>query len=89
MLKKLSILLFIVFSFLFAGCESNMPDPLGEGKSVERKSTYKIQHSDGTVMYARHFMYKGHKYIEFFRNMPSYDNYTGYVHDPDCQCMKK
>ena len=43
----------------------------------------------GTRLYARHFKYNGHCYIEFFRNLPSYDNYTGYVHDPDCPCMKK
>lgn len=89
MIKKLSVLLFIAFSFLFAGCESKAPDILFELKSVKRKNTYKIQHADGTEMYARHFMYNGHKYIEFFRDMPSYDNFTGYVHDPDCQCMKK
>jgi hypothetical protein len=35
---------------------------------------------------AKKFEFEGHSYIEFYR----YDmhvNYTGFVHDPDCQCM--
>lgn len=89
MIKRFGIFAIIAFSLLFMGCAVNTPDPVFEGKSIKRENTKEIHHSDGTVMYARHFMYNGHKYIEFFRNMPSYDNYTGYVHDPDCPCMKK
>ena len=43
---------------------------------------------DGTTIYARKFTFEEHQYIEFYRHAPGYDNYTGFVHDPDCQaCM--
>ena len=42
---------------------------------------------DDTNIYVRRFEFDGHRYIEFARVAPGYDNYTGFVHDPDCECM--
>ena len=68
-------ILAILTVLLFAGCEPETQKP-----------TYC---DDGTKIYARKFEFDGHQYIEFYRpNMSlSYDNYTGFVHDPDCWCM--
>lgn len=52
----------------------------------EPESQTRIQTEDGTTLYVREFVYKGHRYIEFGRMKEAYDNYTGYVHDPDCPC---
>ena len=50
----------------------------------------KIHTTDGIPIYALKFEYDGHRYLEFTRIGPDmYDNYTGYVHDPDCPCHKK
>ena len=47
-----------------------------------------IQVNDGTKLYSRKFEFEGHQYIEFYRPGGfSYDNYTGFVHDPNCPCM--
>ena len=49
----------------------------------------KIHTTDGIPIYALKFEYDGHRYIEFTRvGSDMYDNYTGYVHDPDCPCHK-
>lgn len=49
----------------------------------------KIYTTDGIPIYALKFEYDGHRYIEFTRvGSDMYDNYTGYVHDPDCPCHK-
>jgi len=70
-MKKFAIVLF--FLLLFSGCEPK---------------TQKAVHSDdGTKIYARKFTFEGHQYIEFYRPSPGYDNYTGFVHDPNCWCM--
>ena len=54
----------------------------------EPESQKTIYSSDGTILHARKFVYEGHQYIEFYRSSGfSYDNYTGFVHDPDCPCM--
>lgn len=42
---------------------------------------------DGAKIYARKFMFEEHQYIEFYRPAAVYDNYTGFVHDPNCWCM--
>lgn len=54
--------------------------------SCEPKTTQKVPMTDGTTIYVRKFNYDGHRYIEFARSLQVYDNYTGYVHDPDCPC---
>jgi hypothetical protein len=46
-----------------------------------------VYSDDGTMIYARKFTFEEHQYIEFYRNAPGYDNYTGFVHDPNCWCM--
>lgn len=71
-MKKFIILVFALV--LFGGCEPE---------------TRKAVHSDdGTTIYARKFTFEEHQYIEFYRpHGPSYDNYTGFVHDPNCWCM--
>lgn len=75
----------LIATVLFASCGAQMPaDPVFEQKYVERANTKKSVYADGTIMYTRHFTYQGHTYIEFFRNLPSYDNYTGFEHDPAC-----
>lgn len=35
---------------------------------------------------AKKFEFEGHSYIEFYRSDIFRDR-TGFVHDPDCQCM--
>lgn len=67
------ILLLLVL-LMFCGCEP----------ATQRKAKM----SDGTSLYARRVVFEGHTYIEFARAMPAYDNYTGYVHDPECQNVK-
>jgi hypothetical protein len=71
-MKKLVIAIFT--ALLLCGCEPG---------------TQKVHKSDdGAEIYVRKFTFEGHQYIEFYR--PShftYDNYTGFVHDPDCWCM--
>lgn len=54
--------------------------------SCEPETRVKIHTSDGAPLYVRKFEYDGHRYIEFTRILEVYDNYTGYVHDPDCPC---
>lgn len=54
--------------------------------SCEPETQTKIYTADGASLYVRKFEYDGHKYIEFSRTFEVYDNYTGYVHDPDCPC---
>ena len=57
----------------------------------EPESQKTIYSSDGTTIYVRKFEFEGHQYIEFYRSggAISYDNYTGFVHDPDCPCTLK
>ena len=74
MKKFIIILATIAFMTTISSCEP----------STQQAKKYK----DGTTIYARRFVYDGHTYIEFCRLAPSYDNYTGFVHDPDCQCHK-
>ena len=38
----------------------------------------------GPAIYSREFMRKGHRYIQFYEITASYDDFVGYVHDPDC-----
>lgn len=74
--------LLIVFITLIAmySCASDMQ---------AKKMQTKIHTTDGLPIYALKFEYDGHRYIEFTRIGPDmYDNYTGYVHDPDCPCHK-
>jgi hypothetical protein len=68
------VILAICAALLLCGCE---PD------------SQKVNLSqDGTKIYARKFEFEGHSYIEFYRpSAISYDNYTGFVHDPNCPCM--
>ena len=72
-MKKLVIAIFT--ALLLCGCEPE-----------SQKAVYS---DDGTKIYARKFTFEEHQYIEFFRPAPgaSYDNYTGFVHDPNCWCM--
>lgn len=71
-MRKFIILIFSLL--LLCGCEPET-----------QKGVYC---DDGTMIYARKFTFEEHQYIEFYRHAPGYDNYTGFVHDPDCQtCM--
>ncbi len=71
-MKKFAIVVF--FLLLFSGCEP--------------KSQKSVETEDGSRLYARKFTFEEHQYIEFYRNGHfSYDNYTGFVHDPNCWCM--
>ena len=70
-MKKLIAMIFT--GILLLGCK---PDT--------QKAVYG---DDGTKIYARKFTFEEHQYIEFYRNIPGYDNYTGFVHDPNCWCM--
>lgn len=71
-MKKFILAIFAVL--LLAACEPET-----------QKGVYS---DDGTKIYARKFTFEEHQYIEFYRHAPGYDNYTGFVHDPDCQtCM--
>lgn len=72
-MKKFILAIFA--ALLVAGCEPETQKP-----------TYS---DDGTTIYARKFEFEGHQYIEFYRPNKglSYDNYTGFVHDPNCWCM--
>ena len=73
-MKKLVITV-IAALCLLSGC-------YGDPSSQKRTNT-----DDGAVIYARKFELDGHRYIEFYRPYTmSYDNYTGFVHDPDCPC---
>ncbi len=67
------VILVICAALLLCGCE---PD-----------SQKVVNSSDGTKIYARKFEFEGHSYIEFYRPAIGYDNYTGFVHDPNCWCM--
>ena len=76
-MKKIVSILFVLLSlFAVSGCKNNSED------NVE-----KVIMSDGAKIEVRKFIYDGHQYIEFFRHAGGYDNYTGYVHDPNCWCM--
>lgn len=45
---------------------------------------------DNSTIYATKFEFDGHQYIRFVDPIPlSYDNYTGFVHDPDCPCHRR
>lgn len=70
-MKKLIIIILALLSL--CGCTSKIGSP--------------VQCDDSTVIYARKFTFEGHQYIEFYRHIPGYDNRTGFVHDPDCECM--
>lgn len=70
-MKKLIAMIFA--AILLVGCEPET-----------QKAVYS---DDGTKIYARKFIFEEHQYIEFYRNSPGYDNYTGFVHDPNCWCM--
>lgn len=73
-MKKLIIIIASALC-LFSGC-------CGDPSSQKQTRT-----DDGAVLYARRFEFDGHRYIEFYRPYyMTYDNYTGYVHDPDCPC---
>lgn len=50
---------------------------------------YNSKTKDGIRAY--HFVYNEHSYIRFSngQNIASYDDYVGYVHDPDCPCHEK
>ena len=71
-MKKIIFSLVIVLTCILAGCEPE---------------TQKLTESqDGTMIYNRSFEMNGHVYIEFCRaNSGPYDNYTGFVHDPECE----
>ena len=56
--------------------------------SCEPETRTRVRTTDGVSRYVRKFEYDGHRYIEFSRTLEVYDNYTGYVHDPDCPCSK-
>lgn len=72
-MKKLIALIFT--AVLLLGCEPGM----------QQKAVYG---DDGTTIYARKFTFEEHQYIEFYRPCSgAYDNYTGFVHDPNCWCM--
>ena len=71
-MKKLVIAIFT--ALLLCGCESKT-----------QKAVYSSV--DDTKIYARKFMFEEHQYIEFCRPAFGYDNYTGFVHDPNCWCM--
>ena len=72
-MKKLITMIFT--AVLLLGCEPET-----------QKAVYG---DDGTTIYARKFTFEEHQYIEFYRPSrgTSYDNYTGFVHDPNCWCM--
>lgn len=73
-MKKIIVSLILILCLAFSGCSE-----------MGKRHDY----TDGTTIHARHFTYNGHRFIEFVRVVPlSYDNYTGYVHDPDCPCTK-
>lgn len=57
--------------------------------SCEPKTQKRTPTHDGANLLVREFEYNGHTYIEFARHMIGYDNYTGFVHSPDCPCHKK
>ena len=93
-MKKIATFIIIaILSIFLSGCNfdyKNVPNTYEGGDFFNAGSAKKHTYADGTTMYVRHFVYNGHKYIEFFRLQQGlYDNNTGYVHDPDCQCMKK
>ena len=48
--------------------------------------TQKAVYNDDAKIYVRKFTFEEHQYIEFKRPGGGYDNYTGFVHDPDCPC---
>ena len=70
-MKKLIIAIFT--ALLLCGC----------GPETQKA----VYSDDGTKIYARKFTFEDHQYIEFYRHSPGYDNYTGFVHDPNCWCM--
>lgn len=58
--------------------------------SCEPQTQRKTTTDDGASLYVRRFESEGHQYIEFKHSQTfSYDDYTGYVHDPDCPCQKQ
>lgn len=71
-MKKLIAMIFT--AILLLGCEPET-----------QKTVYS---DDGTKIYVRKFTFEEHQYIEFYRpSSGAYDNYTGFVHDPNCWCM--
>lgn len=53
--------------------------------SCEPESQKIVESQDGTTISVRSFELNGHKYYEFIRRGAGmYDNYTGFVHDPEC-----
>ena len=74
-MKKLFILL--IAALLVHSCNRETKD----------ETSQVIRCEDGVEICARKFTFEKHQYIEFYRRSPGYDNYTGFVHDPDCWCM--
>jgi len=70
-MKKFIILVFALI--LLGGCRPETQE--------------RIKCDDNTTIYARKFVYESHQYIEFYRHNIGHDNYTGFVHDPNCWCM--
>jgi hypothetical protein len=78
-MKKLLILLLV--ALLAYSCNT---ETKGE---THVETTQVIRCEDGVKIYVRKFTFENHQYIEFCRPSPGYDNYTGFVHDPNCWCM--
>ena len=70
-MKKFIILIFALV--LLGGCRPETQE--------------QVKCDDNTTIRARKFVYDGHQYIEFYRYHIGNDNYTGFVHDPNCWCM--
>ena len=75
-MKKVLFIIAAILTIAITSCEPQ----------TQRKTTT----DDGAFLYVRRFKFEGHQYIEFQRIQGlSYDDYTGYVHDPDCPCQKQ
>ena len=75
-MKKIACLLLGILTLCVCSCQP--PQPM-----------VKYENPDGAVIYGRKFELDGHTYIEFFRvgefsKTGTYDNYTGFEHDPEC-----
>lgn len=80
-MKKILTFLAISVMLVFASCS--------EGNNYAGEKTETAHYKDGTQLQYRRFKFQGHTYIEFTRiAIWTYDNMTGYVHDPDCPCGK-
>lgn len=75
------IFLFIAMALMLTSCFN--------GNNYVGEKTDSVEYQDGVQLQYRRFKFQGHTYIEFTRIATwSYDNVTGYVHDPDCPCMQ-